>query len=44
MGNILLCAFLILYGLTLIAAGLSIPMWVPGLLAIGAGMLLLMGR
>lgn len=43
-GNLLLCAFLILFGLTLIVGSLAIPGWVPGLLAVGAGIALLVGR
>lgn len=42
MGDILLCAFLILFGLT--SLGLGIPMWVSGILAVAAGILKLVGR
>lgn len=42
-GNILLCAFLIIFGASVLI-GTAIPGWVPALLAIGAGVLLLMGR
>ena len=43
MANYLLAAFLIIFGLTLLI-GLGIPTWVTGLLAVGAGILLLVGR
>lgn len=42
-GNILLVAFLILFGATLLIA-VAIPSWLIGLLAIGAGIMLLVGR
>lgn len=43
-GQYALCAFLILTGLTLLIGGLGIPVWVTGLVAITAGILLLIGR
>jgi len=43
MGNYLLAAFLIIYGLGLLI-GLNIPEWVLGLLSTGAGILILVGR
>lgn len=42
-GNILLVAFLILFGATLLIA-VAIPNWLIGLLAIAAGVMLLVGR
>ena len=42
-GNILLCAFLIIFGASILI-GISIPGWVTGLLAMAAGVLLLLGR
>ena len=43
MANYFLAGFLIIFGLTLLI-GLGIPAWVTGLLAVGAGILLLVGR
>lgn len=42
-GGLVLCAFLILFGLTLVVS-IAIPGWVTGILAIAAGILLLVGR
>lgn len=42
MGNYLLVAFLVLFGLS--ALGLAIPMWAVGIAALIAGILLLIGR
>lgn len=42
MGNTVLIIFLILYGL--VALGLGIPLWVVGVAALLAGVLLLVGR
>lgn len=42
MANYALAAFLIVFGA--ISFGIAIPMWVAGLLAIAAGILLLIGR
>lgn len=43
MANIFLAIFLVVFGLNLLFA-LAIPIWVTGLLALIAGVLLLMGR
>lgn len=43
MANYALAAFLIVFGLTALL-GVAIPMWVTGLLALAAGILLLVGR
>ncbi len=43
MANYFLAAFLIIFGATLLI-GLAIPGWVTGILAVGAGILLLIGR
>lgn len=43
-GYYALCAFLILTGITMLLGGLAIPMWVTGLAALTAGILILIGR
>jgi uncharacterized membrane protein HdeD (DUF308 family) len=43
MANLFLALFLIVFGLNLLF-GLSVPMWITGLLALIAGALLLMER
>jgi hypothetical protein len=43
MGHIFLAIFLIVFGLNILL-GLALPAWVPGLLAIVAGVLLLAER
>jgi hypothetical protein len=43
MAHIILAIFLIIFGLNIIV-GLSIPMWVLGVLALAAGLLLLSER
>lgn len=43
MANYVLAAFLIVFGLTTLLS-VAIPMWVIGLLALAAGILLLIGK
>ncbi len=43
-GMLLLCIYLILIGLTTLISGLAIPGIVLGILALAAGILLLIGR
>lgn len=42
-GVILLCVWLMVTGLVLLGVGINIPGWFMGVLAIGAGLLILVG-
>jgi len=43
-GGILLAAFLIITGISMLIGGTAIPAWFIGILAVGAGSLILIGR
>ena len=43
-GAILLAAYLIVVGISMLIGGTSIPPWFIGILAVGAGALIIVGR